>query len=572
MRTPFNTWWAQAVQNRLVALVLAMVVFVALVASPLSGSANGVAALSFEGLAILLFATLLWRARLDIGRQKLAAFMRTGPNLPILLFLGWVVLSCFLSHSAAGVQEALRVGAGILLYFVVAYHFRRSEQLSKLFETLLFVGTAAALYGFAQFSTTQVTRAAGPFADPQLLASFLMVLLPIVVVVAISEKSPGRQLAAQVAAVLMTACLLLTHTRSAWLGSAAGLAVLAVLAVVAALRGRQRGLTVRRHELVLPAMLFAAVGVFLLMWPQASSIFDRAGTLSRISADESWRMRDAYRGAALEMVRARPLTGVGIGQFAYAQYRYTHVGTTLDGIGSHPSLSENAHSLWLQTAAELGIPGALLLLSALVAFLVAGVRRASGMDPGIRRNLLMGAIAATVAFAVDGIASPSWALAQVSMFFWLVLGLGVGALRPFARQREEAASFAVSPRILRPAAVMASLTLVALLPTVVFANGGAYRADLLSVDVRPDISTIKSGGAQALELLATFQMSDGSQVTEDVTPQSAWAISSGAGRMIGTYGNIYQSRPRMAETASVTGSYTFQARTMADTATIDVLR
>jgi len=35
-----------------------------------------------------------------------------------------------------------------------------------------------------------------------------------------------------------------------------------------------------------------------------------------------------------------------------------------------------------------------------------------------------------IGFIVDAIGNPAWQFAQVSMFLWLVLGLGVACMRP----------------------------------------------------------------------------------------------------------------------------------------------
>lgn len=557
MSNPSNSWWAQAVQNRLVAMVLAMVVIVTLVASPVNGSVHGIAALAFEALAILLFATLLWRTRWNFDRKKIGEFLRTGPNLPVLLFLGVVVASCLMSPvKLFSAQEALRVAAGVLLYFVVAYQFRRSEHLSKLFDTLLFVGIAAAVLGFVQFGFGETTRAAGPFGNAQLLASFLMVLLPIVTVVALSEKKAGRQLAAQIAAVLMAACLLLTQTRSAWLGTAMGLVVLASLAIYVGLRTQRHGLAARKHELVLPVMLLVAVGVFLVLWPQTSTFLNRATSLANARTDTTWQWRQAAARDALGMFRAHPLAGVGIGMYPIAR----NGGRLL-----HPTLSDDPHNLWLKLLAELGLPGLLLMVAAIGSFLFVGLRRAAGMDPGIRRSLLLGSIASVVAFSVDALSNPSWSLAQTSMFFWLVMGLGVGALRPFVRHREPAAQPVVAPRLMRPAGVLASLALAAfVLPSALQAvTNPSY---LTSITLQPGNTSIRGGTALQLHVIAHY--SNGFP-DEDVTNLATWGVTygnpSGPNGILsgqGTSNVAYNSKWRENEDVLVTASYGGQSNTI----------
>jgi len=148
-------WLEQVLENRLVALVLATAVIVPLVATPADSSLRGLAAFAFEFLGLLLLAALLWRGRLNLSRQNVNTFLRTGANLPILLFLGVVILSTILStHRDVSAQELLRTGVGVLLYFVVAYQFRRVHHLAKLVDTLLYLAIVSSLIGFTHYATS----------------------------------------------------------------------------------------------------------------------------------------------------------------------------------------------------------------------------------------------------------------------------------------------------------------------------------------------------------------------------------------------------------------------------------
>jgi O-antigen ligase len=475
---PKSSWWAQALQNRLIALVLAMVVIVPLVAAPADTRLAGAAALAFEGFAILLMATLLWRTRWNLSRESVTTFLRTGANLPVLLFFALAVLSCALSpNKAFGVQEVLKMGSGVLLYFVVAYQFRQSKHLSMLVDTLLFLAISVSLLGLGQYTADPAARATILFGNQQPLGSLLMILLPMVAVIAINEKGTRRQYVAQFATVLTAGCLLLAQTRSAWMGAAAGLLTLGVLAMLSAMRKsspsmHNRNLAAQKHKMVLPVMLVVvSVGFFGLMATQNSGIVERASTLSDPASSASVQERVAHNWAgALQMVKDRPLTGWGVGQFPVYQLRYTHRGEVVTDGQYRGSLAEQAHNFYLQTAAELGLPGLLLILGVLGSFLLAGLHRVDKMDTGIRHTLLMGSMAAIVAFAVDAVGSPSWQYGQVSMFLWLMLGVGVSCIRPKVKAEEVEPVLAPSPRLTRSLSpVVACLALMALVPTFGFA-------------------------------------------------------------------------------------------------------
>ena len=134
------------------------------------------------------------------------------------------------------------------------------------------------------------------------------------------------------------------------------------------------------------------------------------------------------------------------------------------------SLAEQAHSFYLQTAAELGLIGLALMLAVLGFFWVSAWRRIPQMEAGIRRTLLLASMAASAGFAVDAFASPSWQYAQNSMFLWLILGIGTTCLRPRMKAETETTvhKYVASRRmswIGRPAAVCTFLLMATLLPT-----------------------------------------------------------------------------------------------------------
>lgn len=543
-------------QNRLVAAVLAMVVVMPLVALPAEMRHSGSAALVFEGFAILLMATLLWRSQWNLDKERVTAFLKTGVNLPVMALLCLAIVSCIRSpHKIYSAQETLRLGAGVLLYLVISYQFRRSEYLAKLIDVLVFVALAASLLGFAQFASNSTIYATGMFNDHQLFGSFLMLLLPMVAITAITETKTNRQLAAQVATILTAACLLLTHTRSAWIGGAAGLVALGLLAAYSL--SRQARIGPRKHVWVMPVMLlFVAGGFFLMVSPDTGSIMERAGTLTQVGKEAGWQYRQNKARGSLDMVRARPLTGWGIGLYPYYQRQFTGSGTVLSGAMMKPFLNEEAHNLYLQTAAELGIPGLALLVSIIIMFLGMGMARLRSMEVGLRRNLLLGSMASLVAFAIDAAGSPAWQLGQNSMFLWLVLGIGVSCLRPKPKASEETSHAPIPQLVSRPMIAFASVALLAvMLPTLVVASIGEYK-QLEYVTIVPSQANLRGGFQnQAFQLIATFgnpsRPQDGS-VDQDVTSMSTFVKMNGAGVMIN---NVYKSAFRERDLPTVTGTY-----------------
>jgi O-antigen ligase len=491
-------WLEQVFENRLVALVLAATVIVPLVATPADSSLRGIAAFAFEFLGLLLLAALLWRGRLNLSRENVSTFLRTGANLPILLFLGIVTVSTGLStHREISAQELLRIGVGVLLYFVVAYQFRRVHHLAKLIDTLLYLAIVSALIGFAHYATSAEPEATGQFGDHQLFGSFLMLLLPICVVTAVTETRRNRQLAAQIATVLTGTCLLLAQARGAWLGSVTAIATMVLLSLV---NTKQRSKWMaRKHEWVLPIMLVvASLGFFLTIAPWTHKVQARAASMTTGSAASEYSLenREARWTGTAQMIADHPL-GVGPGMYPYLQYGYTHAGNKLS-FGSHSnSLGEQAHNLWLQTAAELGIPGALLLLAIVVTFFITGAQQVQRMHRDFRRNVLIGSLGATVGFAVDAMFSPSWQFGNITMFLWLTMGMGVSCMLS-SPQEERETETATPARGVRAVAVPLCLAMSAILPTSMLSAQAIYLPPPpVTPTTHDDTGVIVAGGVAA---------------------------------------------------------------------------
>lgn len=564
--------WKHLTANKLIMLVLALIVAVPLVPSLGGNVLHGLPALVAESIAAMLLAVLLWRSDWKVERKQIANLLRTSANLPALGLLALAIVSCcFSAHKGYSIQETLRLGAGVIVYFIVAYQFRRSEQLAWLVYTLLIASAGAAVIGFVQFGLNSKEFATGVFGDHQLLGSFLVLMLPLCIVIAITDTYPKGQLIGQISAVLTGTCLLLAHSRSAWIAAAGALVVLVALAVFVAVsaannKSVRKGFAQNKHNLLVPVLMLAVVSVlFLVASPQTLPIFQRAQTLKAVSADSTWQVRVAAWRGALEMVRQHPVTGVGIGLYPYFQHQYTHMGMALNQIGGAPSLGEQAHNVYLQTAAELGIPGLVLFVSVLVTFWVSAIVRLRTMENGLRRTVLIGVVASTVAAAIDGISSPSWQLPQVSVFLWIMLAVGTECLRTHSRRKEEESRVAPIPaHIRRPLAIGATLGALALLPTFVFADGNLYATPVSGV-ITPGSSTIKALSAKQFTYTVTFSDSSTRDVSlcndaqtkttfsYNVTPT---APSTTVGYGTGINNRTYQSR--RAERSTVTVSATYQ--------------
>ena len=171
----------------------------------------------------------------------------------------------------------------------------------------------------------------------------------------------------------------------------------------------------------------------------------------RLTASGNNGRLDPWR-VDLDAFAAEPLHGIGAGTFQLAWERDRPVEMqVVDG-----------HSLYLETAAELGVVG-LVLLAALLAGIVAGIGRGlRGSERQVRAALLAAAVALLLHAGID------WDWEMPALFAWLFGAAGVACARPRAGDGEGAGP----ARLTRVAAGLGCIVLAAT-PVLVAASQSA---------------------------------------------------------------------------------------------------
>lgn len=429
--------WARGVA---IALVVATLLIVSLLTPPAPGDWQGVKQLCFIVLTLGLLGVALCQMDPARGAGRWRRVL-AEPALPALMLVALAALSWWTSTAKAyGGAEFLRLVGGVGLFFAVAAFFRGRYRLQLLTDVLVGVVILTTLLGFVNY---QAMSAGGlgitsSFGNRQLFAGFLVLMAPLMLALSFAELSPGRRIAAQSAAVLACAGLLLAQTRSAWIGLLVGLVVLAALSAWTRERGRS-GSGNRRAVLVPLVLLVAATGLFLILSRTAPQIGDRAATLTALDRDASWNERLIAWKGALAMIRERPLTGWGIGAYPVAQAGFVPTSLPAPIVEARgPSLLEMAHNEYLQLTAEIGVPGLLAYLALLVTFLATMLKALRTRGAGLARVILIGVTAGVCAQMVDAISNPAWRYADVSAFFWALMGLGMAAATKRSEETAEA--------------------------------------------------------------------------------------------------------------------------------------
>jgi len=434
------------------AAIIGIVSVMAFVVALLSGSTfftNVGKVLAFEVLGAALVTFLLMNIRTEGLFRRFKENVAAGPNLLVLAIAVSAVLS-FVFGSAGKwltASELARVVICAAVYFGVLYNLR--GRLTVMTDVILAVTAAVSVFGLVSVGDKgfdQIDGISGSFGTHEALGSFLMLMLPITAVMGIfNKKDEKRRVAALVVSLLVTVCLAFTQSRSGWISELVALGALALLAA----RFQPTVKMDKKQRLASAAPFLAFAGIAALMLAVSGSgadVVHRAATFGIGSTDISIKERLMLWHAALSMIAAKPLFGWGLGSFPYLAAKYTTVAASGSYVAAHGvNLRNIAHNYYLQTAAETGLVGLGLYVSMIVTFFIVGVRALGKLKDGTRKMVLMGVLAAMAGQVVDAITSPSYNVVSVSLFQWLLMGIGMFAAG-VPKQEEEVVE-AAAPNI-----------------------------------------------------------------------------------------------------------------------------
>lgn len=355
--------------------------------------------LSIAAANILLALTLLgWIGLLIAERRRPAA---PAFFLPLLVYgVATLVSSAFSLDPRASFIDDRQ----LLLFATVpiTYDLATRGRASTLATILISVGAASAVVGIVQYALlhydTLGRRPDGTLSHYMTYSGTLMLVICVAGARIVLDRTQ-RTWPALVMPTLVVA-LVLTFTRSAWVGALAGAALLLIL-----------------RDFRMVALLPIAVAVLFGLAPDR--ITDRMLSMFDLR-DPTNRDRLAMMRSGAAIIHDHPLTGVGPNMIprVYAEYR------DKDAVNvTNPHL----HNVPLQIAAERGLPA----LAAWIWFVAAAV---TGLVSLFRhqqeRTLAAAGLAAIVAMLAAGFFEHNFGDSEFLMLFLVIVTL------PFAGARD----------------------------------------------------------------------------------------------------------------------------------------
>lgn len=400
-------------------------------------------------LTSLMLGTWAIRA-LAAGKLNLR---RTPLDLPILVWVGLQVLTTLISASGfvsyRGEYENFRGLLTVLnyplLYYMAVNFIRTRAQINRLLFVILATGLVVTAYGAAQFFGIDFIRwnptsiAPGRYfstlGNPNFLAAYLAMVMPLLVVFFVETKSTFRRVLLFISFIVMFLALMGTWSRGGLLGLVAALSVLAGFGLIKAyryFRSRSADPVASPGALALRTLKrypqwTALLALTLVLIVAISATFGRQHMLRMF--DTIVHFKEAVKvsrlhiwGPAWGMIKDHPLLGTGLDTFKTVFPRYaTPAFAAIDGANVS---SRTAHNEILQVLATQGLIGLIIVTWLTVMFLINWWKAyARSLNHWQDHLVLIGLLASWTAYSVQNLFS--FGVVSIDTFYWLILALTV---------------------------------------------------------------------------------------------------------------------------------------------------
>jgi putative inorganic carbon (HCO3(-)) transporter len=365
----------------------------------------------FPGLIHLeegLFVTLLVIALGTAWREGRTMWVRTPVDLPLLLFIGWVLLSIpFATDPAYSFIEWRKVVTRVLVFYwaLLILRVQTDEVMIRRILTAVVIGTAllcgyALIDFFGRGGTWQdrYIRAGAPSSDYNWLSTYIVIVIPFLVAVAVSSSSSWLRMFSICVAGLALLAQVLSYTRAGWIGMVT--------------QGFSFGLLTASRKLILWILggcLIGGIGLVAL---------SQTGYQRQTASTDNFEYRRVLWERGIQEIASHPIVGVGYGD-----------DTFFKRFGGHPKTGHPAglHSTFLMVAMGSGIPAVAFLLWTLLGAVLNLLPKKRTRSDWIASATMAATAIMIIGFAVRNLFDYMFA-GSLAYLFWILVAVGL-ALR-----------------------------------------------------------------------------------------------------------------------------------------------
>lgn len=339
--------------------------------------------------------------------MKVVTVYKNPLYLPLLAFIVWeIVCLFFAANKIYGIAEiGLNVVCGVLI-FIVPFILRKSSDVILFFRIVVISSMFVAIYGILQHYgldpiNWQIKKSAlSTLGRRNFAGEYLVLVLPWALFCFFTSEKKLRLLFGSIF-VLLLFHLFLTFTRASWIGFVISMMTLIFLKL--------------KFKIPKAVKLVSVLIFFIMVLNAYADVFQfEQGTVkSRI---DIWK-------TCISLIKSRPLTGWGTGNFEIAYYEFAenNPGNVLVPVNQRVS---KAHNEFIEIAVENGIIGLLLFLFFIFTiYKMAWDTVANKKEQPVEKFISISAISSITGILVNSIASFPLQTTMGSFFFFLNCGI-----------------------------------------------------------------------------------------------------------------------------------------------------
>ncbi|MCL2168134.1 MAG: O-antigen ligase family protein [Lentimicrobiaceae bacterium] len=387
--------------------------------------------ISIPAEIIMILVTLLFFVRLfyDIRLERKIVFHPI--SILIYLYLIWMLITSITSEIPLVSFKFL----ASKIWFITACYFCVIQLIKNDFNKIItFINCYAFSLGVVIIITTIKTVLAGfpkqgmhwimnPFYnDHTAYGAAIAFFIPLLVALLfIDGKNRWKKIYYLLLSGVFFTGLILSYCRAAWLSVLVAFSIFAVIK-----------LRIKFSWLAVSVVLLGSFFYFFsddILYRMSRNSQDSSTefvehviSASNIKTDASNVERLNRWFSAFEMIEARPVFGWGPGtyQFLYAGYqkgKYKTIISTNFGIGG------NAHSEYFGPCAEMGFPGAIIVVLLMITVIYTGIKAYAKTTDKIHKNLCIFAVIALITYYIHGIMNNFLDTDKLSLPFWMAFAM-----------------------------------------------------------------------------------------------------------------------------------------------------
>jgi putative inorganic carbon (HCO3(-)) transporter len=353
----------------------------------------------------------------------------TPIHLLVLLYWGIAAIATALSPVKKAALNDLGTLTLYLLLFVLCARVLRSSRLrSWMIALYLHVSLIVSVYGLRQWffgaaalatwvdpesPLSKTTRVYSYLGNPNLLAGYLLPAVVFSLVAIFAWQGWSKKALALTMLIVNTSCLILTFSRGGWIG----LLVAFFIAMVLLIYWWSIQMPAFWRTWSLPIILGGLIGVLLLAVIFVEPVRLRVLSIFADRRDSSNNFRRNVWDAVFEMIRDRPIIGIGPGHNSFNK---------IYPLYQHPRYTAlSAYSVLLEVTVETGFIGLACFLWLIIVTLNAGYLQMRRLRQLSNKQgfWLIGAIASMLGMLAHGAVDTVWFRPEVNSLWWLMVAL-----------------------------------------------------------------------------------------------------------------------------------------------------